>query len=449
MRKNTTPGSRRRLLLLALLPSALLAQGISLQEALTLSDSQGYANRLAKSATAEIRGQKLSSSAGFLPTVRAEVGAGATDDPLGAFGTRLGQRRVSMASFDPSSLNDPKMIGGWNAAVVAEIPLVNLDAWQGRRMASKAVDMRVLQEEETRAKTHAQVIEAWTGAVLSREAVSTWEAALAVAKAHEKKVVSVQKNEMVNRSEVLMASVKVGEFEASLRKARADAELAQGALEVLLGSEVPLEIRFSELPTDSVIASSARNLEAKGTSLSRAVVASQGEVAQADLDRARAAFLPRVNGMARVDWKGHETPWQEDPSVSVGVVASWTLFRGGDDWGQAASARARLEQARTGLAAQTARESMELRSHRARLASSLDRSQLASKSLEQAFEAHRIVARRFEEGVGDLTALFETKAQETRLRLERSAARQEAFTALAHLALLSGRDPAELATLSR
>jgi outer membrane protein TolC len=448
MRKNP-PGDQRRTLILALLPSLALAQGITLKDALYLADRDGYANRLAKSATEETRGQKLSSSAGFLPTVRGEIGAGATDDPLGAFGTRLGQRRVSMASFDPAVLNDPKMIAGWNAAVVAEVPLVNLDAWQGRRMASKAVEMRTLQEQETRARTHMQVIEAWTGAALAREAVATWEAALAVAKAHEKQALSVQRNEMINRSDVLMAAVKVGEVEASLRKARADSELAKGGLEILLGSENPIDLQPSENLPDSVLRAYAKGLPTTGNSLSRAVVASQGEVAQADLGRARAAFLPRVNGMARVDWKGHETPWQEDPSLSVGIVASWTLFRGGDDWGQAASARARTEQARTGLVAQTARESMELRSYQSRLESALDRSALASKSLEQAIEAHRITTRRFEEGVGDLTALFEAQAMETRLRLSRSAARQEAVVSLANLAFLSGRDPAELATLSR
>ncbi|MEN9354614.1 MAG: hypothetical protein RL318_1939, partial [Fibrobacterota bacterium] len=74
---------------------------------------------------------------------------------------------------------------------------------------------------------------------------------------------------------------------------------------------------------------------------------------------------------------------------------------------------------------------------------------LASQSLEQATEAHRISVRRFEEGVGDLVTLFEAQATATRLQLDRSAARQEAFTAMANLALLTGRDPAELATLSR
>jgi len=448
MRKNPL-GSRRRSLALVLLPGFALAQGLSLKEALSLADRDAYANRLAKSATAETRGQKLSSSAGFLPTVRAEVGAGATDEPLGAFGTRLGQRRVSMQSFDPATLNDPKLIAGWNAAVVAEVPLLNLDAWQGRRMAGNAVAMRTLQEEETRAKTHVQVIEAWTGVQLAREAVTIWEAALATAKAHEKRAASVQKNELIDRSDLLKASVKVREFEVALRKARADSELAQGALEVLLGAEAPLEIRFSELPSDSVLRTYAAGLPLAGNSLSRAVVASQGDVANTDLARARAAFLPRLNGMARVDWKGHETPWQEDPSVSVGVIASWTLFRGGDDWGQAASARARAEQARTGLMAQTARESVERRAARARLESALDRAALASQSLEQATEAHRISVRRFEEGVGDLVTLFEAQATATRLRLERSAARQEALTAMANLALLTGRDPAELATLSR
>jgi outer membrane protein TolC len=431
------------------MPGFSQGQGLTLEHALVLSDSMGYSNRLARQGTLEAKGQVLSSMSGFLPTVHAQVGAGATDDPMGAFGSLLEQRRVTMASFDPSRLNRPDAIPGWNAALVSEVPLVNLDAWQGRVAASRTLGARRVEEENVRYQTHAQVVEAWFAVLVAREAVSTWESAFIAASSHEKTAESVLRNGMANRSDVLMARVKAEEIEASLHKARTDVALARKNLGVLLGDAGPDPDPDSISVPDSVLKVFATGIAPSGTSLSQASLSAQANAARADLDRARAAFLPRLNGQARLDWIGHDFPWQHDPSWTVGIVASWTIFRGGDDWGQAFSARARLEQARIGLAARHSREDLEIGSSNARLQAALDQMDLAARSLEQAVEAHRVVSRRYEEGLATLPELFEAQSMEIRLRLTKSSARQECVSALANLALLHGRDPAELEMLTK
>lgn len=448
MRKIASLG-RLECLVLLFVPGFVRGQGFTLEHALALSDSLGFSNRLAHQETEDAKGQAMSSLSGLLPTVRAEAGAGATDDPMGSFGTLLGQRRVSAASFDPARLNDPEAIPGWNAAVVAEVPLVNLDAWQGRRAGTRMAEAKAVQEKEVRYRTHAQVVEAWFAVRVAREAVSTWSAASAAALSHARAAEAVRRNGMANRSDLLMAQVKVGEIEANLRKARTDAALAKESLGLLLGGVDPGWEPDSGIVPDSVLKAFASGTGDSGSSLSQAALGSLADAADADLGRARAVFLPRLDGQARLDWKGRDSPWQRDPSWSLGVVASWTVFRGGGDWGRALSARARLEQARLGLASRRSREALEIRSSKARLQAALDQMDLVARSLEQAEEAHRITSRRYEEGLATLSELFEAQAMEIRLRLGRSSAHQECAAALADLALLRGRDPAELEVLTK
>lgn len=137
------------------------AAPLDLGRALEIADERAFGNRLASAREKSASGQKLSAWAGFVPAVRLEAGASVTDDPLGAFGTRLGQRRVSMASFDPASLNDPSAIASLSTSVIAEVPLLNVDAWHGMvatdrnlQAARRAVDLE-------RQRVRAQVVEAW------------------------------------------------------------------------------------------------------------------------------------------------------------------------------------------------------------------------------------------------------------------------------------------------
>ena len=49
---------------------------------------------------------------------------------------------VSIASFNPASLNYPSAVTNWSGGLVAELPLINADAWFGRAAASSAARPR-------------------------------------------------------------------------------------------------------------------------------------------------------------------------------------------------------------------------------------------------------------------------------------------------------------------
>jgi outer membrane protein TolC len=91
---------------------------------------------------------------------------------------------------------------------------------------------------------------------------------------------------------------------------------------------------------------------------------------------------------------------------------------------------------------------LERDAERARLASALERLEIQRGSLEETVESHRIVSRRYEEGLATIAERIEAGALETKIRLEAVSLRQEIVSSLSKLALLEGRDPSELVSLT-
>lgn len=424
------------------------AQTLDLERALAIADERSFGNRTALAREQSASGRNLAAIAGLVPVVRLEAGAMVTDDPLGAFGTRLGQRRVSMASFDPSTLNDPDAIPSLSTSVIAEVPLVNVDAWHGRLAAERGLRAAGRSRDLERNRIRAQVVEAWFGVGLARAAATTWETALAVARSYEKQAASGQRNETATRSDVLRSRVEVASIGAGLAKAKSDVVLAEKRLALLLGGgALPGTVPTDEL-ADSALKEQVGLATPRGNTLESEVVGLQAEAARAAWSRSRDAFLPRLNGVARVDWKEHASMFRDDPSWSVGIVASWNLFGGIQALGEEREAHGRWREAEIGREASRSQQGMDRDAEHAKVTVALERLEIAHGSLAQAAESHRIVSRRYDEGLATIAERIEAGALETRIRLEMVSLRQEIVSSLAKLALLEGRDPSALVSLT-
>src|SRR5690606_10248624 len=234
---------------------------LSLGQAIAEADRAAYANRAAVSIADADRAQATAPLQGILPSARVETGFMRTTDPIGAFGTTLRQRAVTPAAFDPALLNFPAPVNNLQSAFVAEVPLVNLDAWLGRRAASRAADASSTSAEWTRLDTRTNVIRAYYGAVLASEKVAALEVGLRAANAHLAQATSMVEQGMVTRADALLASVRAGEVEADLASARAEALNATRQLALVLGRDIhDLPVLPHELPASEAIRSIASGL---------------------------------------------------------------------------------------------------------------------------------------------------------------------------------------------
>ncbi|HXV90151.1 MAG TPA: TolC family protein [Gemmatimonadales bacterium] len=434
---------------LAAAPAA--AQQLTLAEALRRADGGAYANRIAAGQHADRAGQRQTALRGILPTLRAEGGFVRTTEPLGAFAATLRQREVSLASFDPARLNYPPPTGNWGAALVAEVPLVNFDAWAGRRAADHGAAAGAAAGEWTRLGTRTDVIRAYYGAVLATERVATLTAAATAAHGHVRQAEAMVREGLVTRSDALLAAVRAGEVDAQLAEAHADAQDARRQLAVLLGA--PAETAFV-LPASLPAADRIRALTASDTAA--AVLAARADVdaaerglaaAQADAFRAKSAYLPRVNSFARLDWNSPSGLYAGDDSWTVGLMLSWTPFAGGSEIGDIRSAGGREAAARAMAEAAAARAELELAQTRAAVQVALARLDIAERGVAQSREAHRIVTRKYEGGLAGVVELLDAAATETASALGFAHARFATIAAAAARRRATGGDPGTLATL--
>lgn len=410
---------------------------LTLSQALERASKGAWANRIA-AAQAEARdGEALQPYRGILPTVRLESGLVATTDPLGAFGFTLRQRTVTPAAFAPERLNYPSATHGLSTSLTVEQPLINPDAWLGRRAAARARDAAASNAEWIQSGTAVEVTRAYWGAVLAGEKVATLRVASAAAESHRKQAEALVRQGMATRSDALLAEVKAGEVRAELLEAESQARLSRLGLALAMGA--PEDSGFllpSELPTGVTAP-----LDSESPPPRRDVVAANQAyaAAKANAARAGATYLPRLNGFGRLDWNTPGTPFGGKSAWTVGVMLSWAPFSGASELADRRISRAQRDQA--GAAAEAAAASAELERIQAQehLHVALERLDIATSAALQSAEAHRIVSRKYDGGLATVTELFEAAAVETGSRLARSKATYDALSARAELDRVSGR----------
>lgn len=445
---------QRPTLLVALalvLAAPLRAQApLTLADAFRRADSAAYANRIASGGARAQGAQATSALQGILPTLRAEAGWAQTDNPLAAFGFTLQQRGVTMASFDPASLNYPAAVTNWTGGLVAEVPLINVDAWYGRAAASSAGSAAEAGAGWTRETTRVDVARAYFGAILAREQVLTLETATAAAQAHVRAAQSMVTNGLATKSDALLAAVQAGQVEAQLIGARGNADISRAQLALMLGQ--PGDTAFL-LPDSLPSAAQIRSLLAlpSGDSASARldVTAAQLgiEAAQRDVRRANAVYIPRLNGFGRYDWNSPDQLFGGQGSYTVGVMASWTPFAGASEIGGRQAAQGRADAARAMAEAAAAKAALEQNATRTQLAVAVARLGIAEVAVEQGSEAHRIVAKKYAGGLATVAELLSAAAVETQTRLGLSDARYQVITADAAARQAAGADLMALTAL--
>ena len=427
---------------------------LTLRDAFRQADQAAYGNRIAAGNAAAQRAQSIAPLKGILPNVRFEAGYVRTTDPIGVFGSTLRQRTITQGDFDPQRLNYPAAVGNYQGGIVIEQPLFNADAWSGRRAAVRAAEASHASEEWTRNAVRADVVRAYYGAVLAVERASTLQVAARAAHAHVAQAEAMVRQGLVTKSDALLASVRAGEIDAQLAEAEGAALTSRRQLAVLLGrdgTELPADLAApARLPSGALIrtfvSSDTAALPAQPRADLRA--ASEGAAAaRADALRARSAYLPRVNSFARYDWNSARTLYAGDRNWTAGVVASWSPFAGASELADIRAAAGRLNAANAQADAARANARLETEQTRTALIVALTRLTIAERATAQSAEAHRIVGKKYEGGLANVTELLDAQATETQAALALSQARWGAIVAAAERRRALGQDPASLATL--
>lgn len=423
---------------------------LRLVDALAEADNHAFSIRAAKAGSLLSRASARIPLKGILPSVRLEAGAMRTTDPIGAFGTLLRQRRVSSDAFRPDLLNSPPSIDNIAAGAVLEVPILNSDAIQGYRAASKAADAADSRVEWTTLETRLNVVRAYYGAVLAADRHQALTSAFGAASAMTRQIEQMLDEGIVTPSDLLQMRVRTNDIMAQQLAAEASARSARQQLGMLLGRDddsippSPAELPAS-LPSDQAIRSLAAATVAASERSDIRAVRLEEKSARLDASRSTATLLPRLNGIARYDWNSTSGFLAGRPSWTIGLMASWSVFGGASEIADMQVTQARLSAARIRSAAAIAAARLEQDTLSAQLRVKLAQLDLAAQSLSQSREAHRLVQRRYNGGLATIAELLAAEAAETGAALGEAAARFFLIDAIAAYRLSLGMDPGEIA----
>ena len=411
-----------------LLAGSASAAPLTLDEAVRRARATHPSAQAAEAAVRAASARVTAAEAGRLPSADVTESWQRGNQPVYAFGSLLAQRRFLAESFALDYLNHPPATNNLRLGVTVEQPLFSPATNAGVRSARLVGEMAGTMRTAVQVDLRLAVTEAYAGLLAAAAQHRAAGQALEAAVADRERTAHRRDAGRATEADVLQFDVLVARMRARQARAAADETVARARLNALVGepveaaTEVARPAAVAEAPADGEVTARpdvrlARTREA---------------LAGADVERARAAFLPQV--VAQAGWEANGGSWAtRSPSWVVGVMGRVNVFRGGADRAQLAAAKAdadarAAERRQTELAAR-----VEVVAARARLEAALAAEVAGRSAVAQAVESRRIVRDRYEQGLAESVALL--NAAELVVEAEAADAAAAADVVMARAAL--------------
>lgn len=420
------------LLAALLLPAqAGQAETLSLDQAVAaaLERNAGLAASQARVGQAEAALRQA--EAGRWPILGLALSASRSDDPLSAFGAKLGQRGVTAADFAPAAINRPGAVDNFNTRIELQWPLYTgglttsrIDQAQAQSQAARLSDAAAKQQLIQQVATAYQAVHAARAYLkVAEQSQAAAEEALRVSERLQAQGVAI-------KSDVLAARVNLEEAKLKQAEGRRLEAGAIDRLKLLLGRslsealDVAAEVQPKTLPGEE----EALRQRAMQDHPQLQALRNELDAARARVAGARAGRLPQLNLVGRQDWNDSALGFDAS-SYTVAGVLSWRAFDGGATSAAVAQAEAAYREAAAAL--RQAEEGVALQVAEARrLALEAEQRIVAREAAAmQAEEAQRLVRKRYENGIVTLVELLAGQAQLDRVRADLVAARRDRVTA--------------------
>ena len=399
-------------------PSRLLSQdshAISLEEAVSTAMDQNWQVRKSLQEMQQVKADRASSLAAFLPTVEVSSMYAVTNDPLYAFGYKLQQGVVTQADFNPDLLNEPGTTKNFNAGIEVVQPLFNMDAWQGRSATGSAV--RAVENKAAFTRQHIVFLvkRSYYALQLAQGQIDVLSKALMAAKAYHKMAEDNFEQGYVKNADVLSVQVRVLELEAQLQMANNQLVAAKENLNFLMGK--PSNVPVTALDSLSAVALPAFSVSSTENRADLQAMAFGLEAQKKQLQMSRYRFAPRINAMGTYGFN-NETFKLDKDSWMVGIKLQWRLFDGMRQVSSVRKNTSALLVAQTEYESHLNQSNMELMQLMRSVQLNYSKKDVYELSVTQAEQAMKIRSDRYQEGLERTSDLMMAESQlaETRLK---------------------------------
>jgi len=400
-------------------------EAISLEAAVAKAVATHPEAQRAELRMAAARAAMDQAQAAFGPRLRLQTGYLGTNQPVGVFGMALNQR-----AFGPGlDFNDVPTADNWNAGASVSVPLYAGGSLRaGRDAAAAAAEARGHEAMAVRRTLEAEVTRAWLAVHKAR---TFTEAAKAEVESFASHLELSRKRFGAGtalKTDVLDMEVRLAQAREDLARAGNAHAFSRRALAALLGVEqgefeAARAMPALAIPAETAVPRRPEILAAE--SMVRAAASRVKFAAAGRKPSVRAFGAAEHNRGSRFDGEGS--------NFSVGVMAEWDAWDGGQTKARIAEAEAYTRIAEAELRQQRLAISLELQQARLALREADERLSVSSQSVSLAGESVRLVRARFAGGLALAAQLIDAETALTASRIRRSEAETDRSAAIAAL----------------
>jgi outer membrane protein TolC len=390
----------------------------TLQQVLEVSQQNNW--EIKKSAQ-EILSQKAefrSTLAAFLPGISISESVTQTNDPLAAFGIKLQQEIVTQSDFNPDLLNNPDDVTDFNLGVMVEQPIVNTDAFAGRRAVAYKLEAAEQKAVHLRYYIKYMVKQSYYAIQLAKARQDVLKEALEYAQENHRIAENNLEEGSVSKADVMAANVRVLDIESKVAEAEDDVVSAGQMLAFLLGLDIDTQIIPEEKLSKVQLRAnpSGYNLDGRSDVLS---YASGVKAREKMVTMNRLRFVPRLNAFGGYNFHSDEFPGIDAESWVIGAKLQWTIFSGNKNFAGIKQAKANAQLARLKHNEYVTKNRMEF--DRAERSLNVAETTLNASVLaeEQTKEALRIRQDRYVQGLERTSDLLAAETDHSEKQLER------------------------------
>lgn len=378
---------------------------------------------------------------GFFPQINVGEAFSRTTNPMWAFGTKLNQEVIAQSDFDPQRLNDPAAIDNFATVFSATWPVFDAgQTWYGWQQAKMGHRAAVAGADRLRQQVIAMTVEAFTGVVLAKQSLATISQALASARSHVEMVQDRFQSGLAVKSDLLRAQVHIAQLTQQELDARSRAAVAMAGLAAVMGrpdrtdgepspvADAPAAV---DGDTDAWIAT------AKDHRPDLKAFRLQEQIAEEEVRKAKAAFLPSVNLTGNYEINSEQFSGSGE-NYTVGAMVNLNLFAGNRFAAKHREAVAALAETRAMVRGLAQQIEVETRQAFSAAQSAAARIAVAQTATDQAAESQAIVSSRYKNGLLTIVDLLDAETALHQARTARIQAVHDLVVAKARLLLAAG-----------
>lgn len=371
----------------------------------------------------------------LLPNISVSHMGIATTNPLMAFGSKLNQKILTAADFNPDLLNEPRQIEDYATRVEVQQPILNFDGIFQRKAAKAKWNAAELQSERTQEYLVLEVENAYMQLQLAYKTVEVLQKAQETALENKRIAGNSFKQGYLQKSDVLAVEVRVTEIDNQLQYAKSNILNASNYISVLTNTDENQILK----PTDSltVMGEIVPTTELSENRKDILALNSASEAYRQMHKADQMAFLPRLNAFGTYEMHDDKIFQGDADGYLFGAELKWNLFEGSKRFGKSQKSKAEYDKSKLQLEQYTSESQLELNKAKRGLEDAKNKLKLTKLALEQSEEALRIRTNRFEQGLEKTTDLLMAETQYSQKQLEYYATIYQHNYALAYVQFLT------------